>query len=226
VMCQHCSHAPCEGVCPVLATYHNLDGLNTMIYNRCVGTRYCANNCPYSARRFNFHTFGWPESFNLMLNPDVLVREMGVMEKCTFCVQNIRSFKDDWRDQAGFAGQGVAPKESDSPEMASAYQRIAACAAVCPTNAITFGNFKDEASAVHKKFNDERSYTLLGELNNKPGVRYLARVVHTDVELHHGGGHHDDHGAGHGDDSHGDHSHDKGHDAGHKKNNHKEKEHH
>jgi molybdopterin-containing oxidoreductase family iron-sulfur binding subunit len=161
-----------------------------------------------------------------MLNPDVLVREMGVMEKCTFCVQNIRSFKDDWRDQAGFAGQGVAPKESDSPEMASAYQRIAACAAVCPTNAITFGNFKDEASAVHKKFNDERSYTLLGELNNKPGVRYLARVVHTDVELHHGGGHHDDHGAGHGDDSHGDHSHDKGHDAGHKKNNHKEKEHH
>lgn len=220
VMCQHCAHAPCEGVCPVLATYHNLDGLNAMIYNRCVGTRYCANNCPYSARRFNFHTFTWPESFNLMLNPDVLIREMGVMEKCTFCIQNIRSFKDDWRDQVGFAGQGVAPKESDSKEIATAYQRIAACAAVCPTNAITFGNLKDESSVIHKKFNDERTYTLLGELNDKPGVRYLARVVHTDVQLHHG--------AGHGDESHGDHAHDedKGHDAEHKKNNHNEKEHH
>ena len=104
VMCQHCSHAPCEGVCPVLATYHNLDGLNAMIYNRCVGTRYCGNNCPYSARRFNFHTYRWPDSFNMMLNPDVIPREMGVMEKCTFCVQKTRYFKDAKRDKYGFVG--------------------------------------------------------------------------------------------------------------------------
>ena len=232
VMCQHCSHAPCEGVCPVLATYHNLDGLNAMIYNRCVGTRYCANNCPYSARRFNYHSFRWPDSFNLMLNPDVLVREMGVMEKCTFCVQKIRVFKDSWRDLHSFDAQAVIPKEKDSPQIAQAYQRIAACAAVCPTGAITFGNLKDESSAVAKKFNDERAYTMLEELNNKPGVRYLARVVHYDVALHHGGGHH---GSDHGD--HGDHEHDHkngGHDShkndhknDHKKDNHnKEKEHH
>ena len=220
VMCQHCSHAPCEGVCPVLATYHNLDGLNAMLYNRCVGTRYCANNCPYSARRFNYHSFRWPDSFNLMLNPDVLVREMGVMEKCTFCVQKIRAFKDDWRDMHGFAGQAVTPKEADSPEIAQSYQRIAACAAACPTGAITFGNAKDDTSAVAKKFQDERAYTLLEELNNKPGVRYLARVVHYDVELHHGAGHHgDDHGHEHDGNGHGDH--------GHGKDNHKkEKEHH
>ena len=218
VMCQQCSHAPCEGVCPVLATYHNLDGLNAMIYNRCVGTRYCANNCPYSARRFNFHSFRWPESFNLMLNPDVLIREMGVMEKCTFCIQNIRKFKDSWRDQAGFAGQGT-PSDND-------YSRITACASACPTNAITFGNLKDEKSEVFAKFNDKRTYRMLEELNNKPGVAYLTRIVHTESKLHHGGGHGEGHGDGHGG-GHDDHG--KSHGSNdHKKDNHnsKEKEHH
>ncbi len=187
VMCQQCSHAPCEGVCPVLATYHNLDGLNAMVYNRCVGTRYCANNCPYSARRFNFHTYRWPESFNMMLSPDVVTRDMGVMEKCTFCVQRLRDVKDTWRD---VNRQGKAPDE--------ALQRLTACAQACPADAITFGNAKDEGSEVHEKFEDARAYTMLGELNNKPGVRYLARIVHHEIPRHHGGGHgggHDEHGS-------------------------------
>jgi Fe-S-cluster-containing dehydrogenase component/anaerobic selenocysteine-containing dehydrogenase len=181
-LCQHCAHAPCEGVCPVLATYHNLDGLNAMIYNRCVGTRYCANNCPYTARRFNYHTWEWPESMHLMLNPDVSVREMGVMEKCTFCVQRTRSVKDSWRDVA-FQQRAAA----DAPvEVAlvpdSALVKLTACASACPTGAITFGNAKDEAGSVAKKFASPRSYTLLAELNTKPGIKYLARVRH-------GGGH-------------------------------------
>merc|ERR1712072_1149285 len=104
MMCQQCSNAGCEPVCPVYATYHNLDGLNAMIYNRCVGTRYCGNNCPYAARRFNYHTYRWPESFNLMLNPEISPREMGVMEKCNFCQQRITAYKDKKRDDLGFAG--------------------------------------------------------------------------------------------------------------------------
>ena len=202
VMCQQCSHAPCEGVCPVLATYHNLDGLNAMIYNRCVGTRYCANNCPYTARRFNWHTYKWPESYNLMLSPDVLTREMGVMEKCTFCIQRLRAAKDHYRDD----GRAV-PDE--------ALRKLTACAQTCPTNAITFGNANDANGAVAKQFQDERAYTMLGELNTKPGVRYLARINFIPAQpLHHGGhGGGGDHGDGHGDD-HGDahgggHGHDK-----------------
>ena len=175
-ICQQCSHAPCEGVCPVLATYHNLDGLNAMIYNRCVGTRYCANNCPYSARRFNYHTFDWPEPFHMMLNPDVMTRTMGVMEKCTFCVQRIRNVKDTYRD----VGQ-VAPDE--------ALVNLPACVAACPSEALTFGNAKDPESTVSKLFNDERAYPMLAELNTKPGVRYLARISHSEVETGHGGGH-------------------------------------
>jgi molybdopterin-containing oxidoreductase family iron-sulfur binding subunit len=179
VMCQQCSHAPCEGVCPVLATYHNLDGLNAMIYNRCVGTRYCANNCPYSARRFNYHTFRWPDAYSLMLNPDVSIREMGVMEKCTFCVQRIRSVKYAHRVD----GTGVEDNE---------IRRLTACADACPADAISFGNLQDESSEVYGKFQDPRAYTLLGELNTKPGVRYLAKVQFHDL-----GG--DAHGSGHDD---------------------------
>ncbi len=175
-LCQHCAHAPCEGVCPVLATYHNLDGLNAMIYNRCVGTRYCANNCPYTARRFNFHTWQWPESMHLMLNPDVSTREMGVMEKCTFCVQRIRAAKDSWRD----VGQTVPDQ---------ALQKLTACASACPSGAITFGNAKDAESAVAKKWESPRAYTLLGELNTKPGIRYLARARFSDGAVSDAGGH-------------------------------------
>ncbi|MDP2312669.1 MAG: 4Fe-4S dicluster domain-containing protein [Pseudomonadota bacterium] len=175
-LCQHCAHAPCEGVCPVLATYHNLDGLNAMIYNRCVGTRYCANNCPYTARRFNFHSWQWPESMHLMLNPDVSSREMGVMEKCTFCVQRIRGVKDTWRD----VGE-TAPD--------SALQKLTACASACPSGAITFGNAKDADSLVAKKWQSPRAYTLLGELNTKPGIRYLARARFSDGAVSDAGGH-------------------------------------
>ena len=176
-LCQHCAHAPCEGVCPVLATYHNLDGLNAMIYNRCVGTRYCANNCPYTARRFNYHSFEWPESMHLMLNPDVTTREMGVMEKCTFCVQRLRDVKDAWRD--------IKETVPDT-----ALVRLTACAAACPTHAITFGNAKDAEGTVAKKFESPRTYTLLGELNTKPGIRYMARVRFTEgaATAGHGGG--------------------------------------
>ena len=177
-VCQHCSHAPCEGVCPVLATYHNLDGLNAMIYNRCVGTRYCANNCPYTARRFNYHTWEWPESYHFMLNPDLTTREMGVMEKCTFCVQRVRFAKDQYRD----LGQPV-------PD--SAMHKLTACAAACPSESITFGNYKDTDGTVRKLGESPRAYTLLGELNTKPGVRYLGRVSHNQEPMAaaHGGGH-------------------------------------
>lgn len=181
VMCQQCSHAPCEGVCPVLATYHNLDGLNAMIYNRCVGTRYCANNCPYTARRFNFHTYGWPESFHLMLNPDVSVREMGVMEKCTFCSQRIREVKDTYRDQ----NHAVVPD--------SALQNLPACVQACPADAMVFGNLKDKEGMVYKAFQDPRAYIMLGELNTKSAVRYLARVTHTPPAAGHGGAHGGEH---------------------------------
>ncbi len=184
VMCQQCSHAPCEGVCPVLATYHNLDGLNAMIYNRCVGTRYCANNCPYTARRFNYHTYRWPDSFNLMLNPDVSTREMGVMEKCTFCVQRLRAIKDEWRDEH---------KTVPADEL----NELTACAKACPADAMVFGNAKVGDSKLGEQFADERAYTMLGELNTKPGVRYLARINHIPSAAH-GGGHGGGHGSTHG----------------------------
>ncbi|MCP4809792.1 MAG: 4Fe-4S dicluster domain-containing protein [Proteobacteria bacterium] len=185
-VCQQCAHAPCEGVCPVVATYHNVDGLNAMIYNRCVGTRYCANNCPYSSRRFNWHTFEWPESYQLMLNPDVSTREMGVMEKCTFCVQRLR-----------FAKAEARPALADDATLS----RITACAEVCPSHAITFGNRKDTESAVAKLEADPRSYQLFAELNTKNGVEYLARLSFTEnAKPDHGGGHGDEHA----DDGHGD----------------------
>jgi Fe-S-cluster-containing dehydrogenase component/anaerobic selenocysteine-containing dehydrogenase len=191
MMCQHCGHAPCESVCPVLATYHTIDGLNAMVYNRCVGTRYCANNCPYKARRFNWHSYVWPEPFNYQLNPEVSTRTMGVMEKCTFCVQRIRSAKSAHRNK-GFTN--TVP-DSD-------LRQLPACAEACPSQALTFGSINDEASIPAQTRKSTRSYVLFADLHTFPAINYLAKASFHPVEKHHGGGHHaaaDAHGAeGHG----------------------------
>jgi molybdopterin-containing oxidoreductase family iron-sulfur binding subunit len=158
-MCQHCDYAPCEPVCPVYATYHNDEGLNVQVYNRCVGTRYCANNCPYKQRRFNW--FSWehrPHPLNLMTNPDVSMRGKGIMEKCTFCVQRIRKARDVAKDE------GRTILEGDV---------TTACAAACPGGAIVFGNLLDEKSQVYRWAHDARASRLLEELGTSPGVFYL-----------------------------------------------------
>lgn len=162
MFCQHCQNAPCEPVCPVYATYHTEDGLNSMVYNRCVGTRYCLNNCSYKVRRFNWYKYAWPEPVNWQLNPDVTVREVGVMEKCTFCVQRIR--------------EGVG-KAKDEGRLVRDGEVVPACASSCPTKAITFGNLNDKQSAVLERSKSPRSYKVLDvELNTQPVVSYLARV--------------------------------------------------
>jgi molybdopterin-containing oxidoreductase family iron-sulfur binding subunit len=160
-MCQQCDYAPCESVCPVYATYHNDEGLNAQVYNRCVGTRYCGNNCPYKQRRFNFFEWGKrPHPLNLMVNPDVSVRNKGVMEKCTFCIQRIRHARDVAKDQ------GRKIQEGDF---------TTACAQACPGKAIVFGNLLDENSEVHKWAHDPRSSRVLEELGTSPGVFYLKK---------------------------------------------------
>ena len=204
MMCQQCNHAPCESVCPVLATYHTIDGLNAMVYNRCVGTRYCANNCPYKVRRFNWHTFTWPEPFNLQLNPDVVTRTMGVMEKCSFCVHRIRRTKSAYRDE------GFLNKVPDT-----ALEQLPACAEVCPSQAITFGNLVDPESKVTKLRKSGRAYEVLADLNTFPAVHYLAKAnFHHDPMSHHGGGGDHGEGGGHGEATHGDASHGEGADHG------------
>jgi molybdopterin-containing oxidoreductase family iron-sulfur binding subunit len=232
--CQHCETAPCEQVCPVAATVHSDEGLNTMAYNRCIGTRYCANNCPYKVRRFNYFNYnkdvgtgygvdayqGTIEKANrklqaLVLNPEVTVRGRGVMEKCTFCVQRIEKAKIDARTEGG---RPIRDGEVKT-----------ACQTACPTGAIEFGNIMDKEAVVTKKQADGLAYGMLSQLNIKPRTIYLAKVrnphprLMTSAQLrdlveyaepkHHG--HHDDahgdsgHGEpGHGDSSHGDHGHD------------------
>ena len=172
VMCQHCNHAPCETVCPVAATTHSNEGMNMMTYNRCIGTRYCANNCPYKVRRFNwfqYHNGSQDFSKNpanddlgrMVLNPDVVVRDRGVMEKCSFCIQGIQAAKL----KAKKAGRKVADEEVQS-----------ACAEACPTNAIVFGDLNDKDSWVAGNAKDERSYHLLEEVGVQPNVYYMTKV--------------------------------------------------
>jgi molybdopterin-containing oxidoreductase family iron-sulfur binding subunit len=171
VMCQHCNHAPCETVCPVIATSHSSEGLNQMTYNRCVGTRYCANNCPYKVRRFNWFRYQDNAKFDfnmnndlgkMVLNPDVVVRSRGVMEKCSMCVQRIQEGKLN----AKKLGRPVKDGEINT-----------ACAQTCPTNAITFGDYKNPESAINKMWKpEERSYHLLEELDVQPNVFYNTKV--------------------------------------------------
>ena len=163
MLCQHCGAAPCESVCPALATYHSVEGLNVMVPNRCIGTRFCANNCPYKARRFNHWSYDWyvPEPENLSLNPDVMVRAKGVMEKCTFCVQRINGAKD------------VARRENRNVRDGEIQ---VACALACPSNAITFGNLRDAESAVAKVRTVPRAYRILEHLYTRPAVSYLMSI--------------------------------------------------
>jgi len=161
VMCQHCDNAPCEPVCPVFATYHNDEGLNAQVYNRCVGTRYCANNCPYKVRRFNwFDNNQKPSPLDQMFNPDVSRRGKGIMEKCSFCVQRIRKARDVAKDE---------DRKIGSEEV------VPACAQTCPGDAIAFGNIKDENSKVAKWARSENSHQALEELGTGPAVNYLKR---------------------------------------------------
>jgi len=170
VMCQHCEHAPCETVCPVLATTHSIEGLNQMTYNRCIGTKYCGNNCPYKVRRFNWFRYNDNDNFDnhfnndlgkMVINPDVTVRTRGVMEKCSFCVQKIQAGK------LSAKREGRKVKDGDVKT---------ACAMACPANAIVFGDMNDPNSEISKLYKNERSYHMLEEVGIKPSVSYLTKI--------------------------------------------------
>ncbi len=165
VPCMQCEDAPCELVCPVNATVHTHDGLNAQVYNRCVGTRYCSQNCPYKVRRFNFFDYnadiGESSPLSLLMNPDVSVRERGVMEKCTYCVQRISEAR-------------IGADISDTPIADGSV--MTACQQACPTRAISFGNIKDRTARVVAEKAEPTSYAMLAELGTKPRTTYLAKV--------------------------------------------------
>jgi molybdopterin-containing oxidoreductase family iron-sulfur binding subunit len=177
MLCQQCGNAPCEPVCPVFAAYHTPDGLNGQVYNRCVGTRYCSNNCPYKVRYFNWYNYAerdgkyeaFPEPLSMLLNPDVTVREKGVMEKCTFCVQRIRGAQNEARLENRNVRDGDI---------------VTACQQTCPSEAIVFGDLNDRHSRVFELAGNPRGYHVLAGLNTKPAITYLARVVAQDTPGH------------------------------------------
>ena len=167
ILCQHCENAPCEPVCPVYATYHNNEGLNVQVYNRCIGTRYCANNCPYQVRFFNYWEPEWPEELKSQLNPDVTVRSRGIMEKCTFCVQKIR------RAQVEIEGRDG---EAIDDEQLRTRNLNPACVQACPSDVLVFGDLNDPNSRVAELSHDERHYKLFENLGTSPNVIYLKKV--------------------------------------------------
>jgi len=158
VMCQQCGHAPCEPVCPVYATYHTPEGLNAMVYARCIGTRYCANNCPYTVRFFNWFSPDFPQPLERQLNPDVSVRSAGIMEKCTFCVQRIQGAQDVAKDE---------DREVRDGEIRTA------CSQSCPAEAIVFGDLDDPESRVSELAEQARATRLLEDLSTEPSVIYM-----------------------------------------------------
>ena len=174
VTCQQCENAPCEQVCPVGATLHSSEGLNDMTYNRCIGTRYCASNCPYKVRQFNYFDYDSALSDRnsllrkMVYNPDVTVRSRGVTEKCTFCIQRIRRVKRRVKNEKRTLADGDV---------------VTACQQTCPTGAIVFGDLNDRNGRVVKQHEKLRAYELLGELENRPRVKYLARIRNRNPKL-------------------------------------------